>query len=128
MSRFFPLCKWESEPEKAHGRIEQRTILVLPAEAAGIEQRWPGVKQICQVRRSRQKKKGGVWQPPSVETAYLITSLPAETAHPEDILGFNRAHWGIENRLHRNKDVTPVKMDSQITKIMHQKTYPYFWI
>jgi hypothetical protein len=106
MSRFFPLRRWESAPEKAHGRIEQRTIEVLPAEAAGIEQGWPGVKQICRVCRSRQKKKGGVWQPPAIEIAYLITSLPAETALPKDILGLNRNHWGIENHLHRNKDVT----------------------
>jgi hypothetical protein len=47
-----------------------------------------------------------VWQPPVIEIAYLITSLRAETALPKDILGFNREHWGIENRLHRNKDVT----------------------
>jgi predicted transposase YbfD/YdcC len=64
------------------------------------------VRQICRVRRSRQKKKRGVWQPPVIEIAYLITSLPTETALPKDILGFNRGHWGIENHLHRNKDVT----------------------
>jgi hypothetical protein len=105
-SRFSPLRRWESPAEKGHGRIEQRAIEVLPAEAAGIEEEWPGVRQICRVWRSRQKKKGGVWQEPSIEIAYLITSFAAEAASPQDILGLNRSHWAIENCLHRNKDVT----------------------
>jgi predicted transposase YbfD/YdcC len=106
MSRFFPLHSWESPAEKAHGRIEQRTIDVLPAEAAGIEDEWPGVRQICRVTRSRQRKKGGVWQEPVIEIAYLVTSLSGATAHPQQLLDFNRSHWSIENNLHRNKDVT----------------------
>jgi hypothetical protein len=39
------------------------------------------------------------------ETAWLITSLSADAASPQDLLGFNRQHWRIENNLHRNKDV-----------------------
>lgn len=41
MSRFSPLCTWDSGVEKAHGRIGRRTIDVLPAAAAGIEREWP---------------------------------------------------------------------------------------
>lgn len=41
-----------------------------------------------------------------IETAYLVTSLSAATAHPQQLLDFNRSHWEIENNLHRNKDVT----------------------
>jgi len=39
------------------------------------------------------------------ETAWLITSLSAQQASPEVLLGYNRQHWRIENNLHRNKDV-----------------------
>lgn len=39
-------------------------------------------------------------------TAYLITSLFAAVASPERLLKFNRAHWGIENKLHHVRDVS----------------------
>lgn len=42
----------------------------------------------------------------SVEIVYLITSLTAEEAGPERLLALNRAHWGIENRLHYVRDVS----------------------
>jgi len=76
---------------------------VLPAEAAGIKDEWPTVRQICRVCRSRQFKKMGRWQE-TKETVYLITSLPAARATPHVILQANRGHWGIEI-MHRNKDV-----------------------
>ena len=78
---------------------------MLPAEAAGIQDDWPGVKQICRVRRTRQRKKQGAWTPPEEEVAYLITSLSAAAAAPETLLRVNREHWGIEI-MHRDKDVT----------------------
>jgi len=101
-SRFFPLCTWDSGVEKAHGRIERRTIDVLPAAAAGIEREWPTVRQICRIKRWRQFKKNGEWQPPQHEVVHLISSLTA--ASPQALLAINRNHWGIEI-MHRNKDV-----------------------
>ena len=70
-SRFFPLCSWDSGIEKAHRRIERRVIDVLPAEAAGIEREWPTVRRICRVRRWRQIKKNGEWQPPQHEVVQI---------------------------------------------------------
>ena len=55
---------------------------------------WPGVRQVCQVRR-RVEQKGSV----SMETRYAITSLGRETG-PGKLLEYVRGHWGIENRLH----------------------------
>src|SRR5580765_2647893 len=101
-SRFFPLCSWDSGVEKAHGRIERRVIDVLPAEAAGIEREWPTVRRICRIRRWRQIKKNGEWQPPQHEVVHLISSLTATS--PQTLLRINRDHWGIEI-MHRNKDV-----------------------
>jgi predicted transposase YbfD/YdcC len=103
-SRFFPLATFDSGATKAHGRIEQRRIEVLPVQAAGITQDWPTVSQICRVTRSRQRRVKGMWQEPQQEIAYLITSLTKDEASPEDLLNLNRKHWGIEI-MHRNKDV-----------------------
>jgi len=104
-SRFFPLARYDSGIEKAHGRIERRRIDVLPAAAAAIEDEWPTARQICRVTRWRQRKVNGKWQDPKVEIVYLITSLSAQDASPEALLKFNRGHWGIEI-MHRDKDVT----------------------
>ena len=103
-SRFSPLVSFESDCEKTHGRIERRSIDVLPAKAAGIEKDWPSVKHICRVTRFRQGKKNGEWKDPEEEVVYLIASLPAGEASPEALLCANRGHWGIEI-MHRNKDV-----------------------
>ena len=50
----FPLVSFEGVIQKAHGRIERRSIDVLPANAAGIENDWSSVKHICRVTRFRQ--------------------------------------------------------------------------
>jgi hypothetical protein len=42
----------------------------------------------------------------SVERAYLIGSMDARQYGPEVFLKINRAHGGIENRLHYVKDVS----------------------
>lgn len=62
---------------------------------------WPGLKQIARLTRTRET--GGKT---SIETVYLITSLPAAEAPPERLLDLNRAHWGIENKLHHVRDVS----------------------
>ena len=36
---------------------------------------------------------------------YLICSLPMDQARPEAVAAWIRGHWGIENRLHRIRDV-----------------------
>lgn len=62
---------------------------------------WPGLQQVCRIERV-VKKKGKT----TTEIAYAITSLSAERANAEKLLGYNRGHWGIENRLHWVRDVT----------------------
>lgn len=42
----------------------------------------------------------------STETAYYLTSLPADLAGPADLDRLVRGHWGIENRVHYIRDVT----------------------
>lgn len=62
---------------------------------------WPGLAQIAKLERRRCVRGRE-----SVETVYLITSLPPEDAGPERLLDLARAHWAIENRLHHVRDVT----------------------
>ena len=41
-----------------------------------------------------------------MEVVHGITSLSPERADAKRLLGLNRGHWGIENRLHYVRDVT----------------------
>jgi hypothetical protein len=38
--------------------------------------------------------------------AYGVTSLRAHAATAEELLGYSRGHWGVENRLFWARDVT----------------------
>lgn len=42
----------------------------------------------------------------SSETAYYLTSIPADLAGPEQLDRLVRGHWRIENRVHYVRDVT----------------------
>ena len=77
---------------------------MLPAQAAGIEQDWPGVKHICRVTRFRQGKKSGQWKELEEEAVYPIARFPDGEAPPQALPAANRGHWGMEI-MHRNKDV-----------------------
>jgi predicted transposase YbfD/YdcC len=87
--------------EKAHGRIETRTLEATSSLSAYLGPLWPDVAQVCRITRRRMIR--GV---ETVETVYAITSLPAERADAARLLALSRDHWGIENRLHYVRDVT----------------------
>ncbi|WP_238161102.1 ISAs1 family transposase [Kribbella antibiotica] len=98
-------CKnlpWKDVPShtstsRGHGRKATRTIKVTTAPA-WVE--FAGATQFAQVRRTvtRNGKK-------TVEIVYLITSADHQ-APPATLAAWVQAHWGIENRLHRIRDVT----------------------
>ena len=48
------------------------------------------------------------------EVVYGLTSLPPARASAVDLLGYNRAHWHIENRSHWVRDVTFDEDRSQV--------------
>ncbi|MGH6845484.1 MAG: DUF3363 domain-containing protein [Methylocella sp.] len=56
-----------------HGRIERRTLEVLPAKAAGIARAGPTLRQICRGKRWRRQEVNGQWREPREETIDLIT-------------------------------------------------------
>jgi len=85
--------------EKAHGRLERRSIRVSSELNEYAD--WPGLQQVFEIRRRWRAK--GVWKE---SIRYGVTSLPTTLAIPERVLTLKRGHWGIENRLHYVKDVT----------------------
>ena len=87
--------------DKAHGRVETRTLQATSSLAAYLGPVWPGLAQVCRITRRRV-----VRGQESVETVYAITSLTADQANAARLLALSRDHWRIENRLHYVRDVT----------------------
>ena len=90
---------WENTPvtaatsEISRGRIETRTIRVLPApEGTGFED----AARAVLIERYTTSKKKGKWQT-RAEAVLYITSLAAEEATPEDLLACIRGHWRVEH-------------------------------
>ena len=90
---------WETTPvaaatsEISRGRIETRTIRVLPAPAGtGFED----ARQAILIERYTTCKKNGQWRT-SCEAVLYITSMNADEAAPEDLLAHVRGHWEIEH-------------------------------
>lgn len=82
-----------------HGRLEQRTIEVLPAPT---DLDFPHATQVWQITRYRTDRVTGKLQ---AHTTYGVTNLPTQVqAIP--IAHHLRGHWHIENRLHWVRDVT----------------------
>ena len=96
--------------DRGHGRTEQRTTRVAPAggEAAIT---FPYAAQVFRIRRDVGGLDG---QRTTKEIAHCITSLTPEQARPEDLAGYIRGHWAIENRLHYVRDVSFDEDRSQV--------------
>lgn len=86
---------------KGHGRCDTRAITVSSDLAGYLD--WPGAQQVFQIRRERRELKTGKT---THETVQGLTSLAGSDAGPDDLLALVRAYWGIENGLHRRRDVT----------------------
>jgi predicted transposase YbfD/YdcC len=89
----------EHTEEEKHGRIETRTVSVLPAKAMSIcFGMWIGLLTIIMVDRIRTCLKTGKT---TVERAYYISSLKKDDPR---IAKAPRNHWGIES-MHWTLDV-----------------------
>ena len=88
-----------TEADKGHGRLELRTVRVLPLPKWDCPGKpWEGVKAVVQITRQREVK-GKV----TVEVHYYVTSLLVKAERAGEII---RQHWQVENRLHHVLDVT----------------------
>jgi len=96
--------------DRGHGRTEQRTTRVAPAGGESAIT-FPYAAQVFRVRRDVGGLDG---QRTTKEIAHCITSLTPDQASPEDLAGYIRGHWGIENRLHWVRDVSYDEDRSQV--------------
>lgn len=93
------------EPERAHGRLDQRsyTSYSLPPDALAPRWQKAGMGTLIEVSRSRKKLDGSLV---SQETCYYVSNArPASQAEAEDIFNAIRGHWLVEV-MHHQRDVT----------------------
>jgi predicted transposase YbfD/YdcC len=93
--------------DRGHGRTEQRTIRVAPAD----DSVFPGARQVFRLRRDTGGLDG---QRTRKDVVYGIVSMPAEVAGPAQLNHYARGHWCVENRLHWTRDVTFGEDNSQL--------------
>ena len=100
-----PDWRWEQAEtwEKAHGRLEHRSITCSPDLNDWFARRWSGVAQVFRLERTTTLLKSGQVRR---QIVYGISNLPLSLAPAPRMLALNRAHWAIENRLHWRRDVT----------------------
>ena len=96
-----------------HGRIEERTCVVVPAlqlEAKQMEEveLWKDLKSVAMIGYTQTEKNTGVVKK---ETRFFISSLNPDA---EKIAQSVREHWYIENKLHWILDVVYKEDDSRI--------------
>ena len=94
--------------DRAHGRVEKRTVKVVTVTTGIL---FPHARQALQITRKTRRLDSTTW---TTEVAYAITSLAAEQATPTQLATWVRGHWRIENRLHWVRDVTFDEDRSQI--------------
>lgn len=94
--------------DAAHGRLESRMVIALPASAvkSRILGAWgKDVQTLFFMRTNSYDKKYGVYREPEVR--YFLSSLSFDTPNIAEIgLKICRDHWKIENSLHYLLDVT----------------------
>ena len=85
--------------DRGHGRQDEVRHLVASTDLNDYVA-WPGLAQVFRLTRT-WREHGQTKQ----ALRYGITSLRPEAGPPERLLALKRAHWRIENGLHRVKDV-----------------------
>lgn len=85
--------------DDGHGRWADTRHLIASTDLVGYLD-WPDHAQVFRYERT-WSEKGITHQ----AIRYGITSLPPPVADAPELLALKRAHWHIENQLHRPKDV-----------------------
>ena len=86
--------------DTGHGRIQWRGIEV--AQTTPTKMGFPHAAQVARIDRIRELKSGKQ----EVETVWVLTSLRAEEATPEQLLELVRLDWSIENGTHYPLDIS----------------------
>jgi predicted transposase YbfD/YdcC len=99
-----------STEDKGHGRVEKRHYTIL-LDPPGIEQKeeWKDLRVVGMVARERQVGDAE----PTVEVSYFIgNSVQSAKTYAKAL----RNHWGVENNLHWQMDVTFAEDANRFTK------------
>ncbi len=105
---------WKQAPvlaadrEYSHGRTATRSLKATEI-ATGIGS--PHAVPVLELTRKTRRRPGARLH---TEIVYAVTSLSAADAHPFQVAGWLRGHWGIENRLHWVRDATFDEDRSQV--------------
>ena len=92
-------CSYWKTEERGKNRIEKREVWACGAIGwLPQKEEWVGLRSIVGVRRMATEN-----DKVTTEMRYFISSMPAEAKHQGEII---RGHWGIENSLHWQLDVT----------------------
>ena len=87
--------------DKGHGRIEKRSVSISHA-LTGIPD-FPGLQTLIRVESERAVHRASIIEV-STETRYYVTSLTETARRLADRV---RGYWGVENKVHYVRDVTP---------------------
>ncbi|HET8843289.1 MAG TPA: ISAs1 family transposase [Ktedonobacteraceae bacterium] len=92
---------WRSYSQfgKGHGRLERRSILASPDLNGLFFRDWGEIGQVFRLQRERTSKGKQ-----SGEVRYGLTTLSPHECPPQRLLSYIRAHWNVENHLHRRRD------------------------
>ena len=98
--------RWKGQKETREVRVSEDLTEYLS---------WPGLTHVWEMQKTVTKKGTTI-----VTTSVGIARIPEEIQNvgkeAEQIAGLIRGHWGIENRLHRTRDVTFNEDKSTIRK------------
>jgi predicted transposase YbfD/YdcC len=100
----------DAPPKPQHGRREWRRACVWTdhrwqtelGETSEQQQPWPMVRQVVRIERRRQHLRQRQVIKEEHEVVYFLKNHPDSAV---DTLRQVRAHWRIENLLHRQRDV-----------------------
>lgn len=97
---------WEQVPvtdttiDTGHGRVVIRKLQIATLQGKLLPD-WPGLRQVARLTRERTHQGKT-----SLETVFILTSLPPHLAGPGHLADLVRGHWSIENKIHHVRDTT----------------------
>jgi len=95
---------YEEPTVLAHGREQERRAWAFEVKLFPAVQRYlPHAHSVLALQRERLPQQGTLGFKASCELHFYVSSLPPTEA--EALAGYVRAHWEIENLLHRQLDV-----------------------
>lgn len=95
---------YEEPPELGHGREQGRRAWAFDATLFPAVQRYlPHARSVLVLLRERRPQQGTLGFKASCESHFYVSTLPPTEA--QALAGYVRAHWEIENLLHRQLDV-----------------------